>query len=134
MESALSLAAVAGALAKLHRCAPTSLRPISVLTLSLLRLLDSNFPGNPLWTMRIPPPRVNIILRNIIKISTEIGRTASDDRTAEPKMSAFEEHDQAVAFVSAWSQSKVDELLWVRDEGGLQTEIGSAQLESKRIG
>ena len=26
------------------------LRPISLLTLSLLRLLDSNFPGNPLWT------------------------------------------------------------------------------------
>ena len=25
------------------------LRPISLLTLSLLRLLDSNFPGNPLW-------------------------------------------------------------------------------------
>ena len=25
-------------------------RPISLLTLSLLRLLDSNFPGNPLWT------------------------------------------------------------------------------------
>ena len=27
-----------------------ALRPISLLTLSLLRLLDSNFPGNPLWT------------------------------------------------------------------------------------
>ena len=26
------------------------LRPISLLTLSLLRLLESNFPGNPLWT------------------------------------------------------------------------------------
>ena len=26
------------------------LRPIPLLTLSLLRLLDSNFPGNPLWT------------------------------------------------------------------------------------
>ena len=25
-------------------------RPISLLTLSLLTLLDSNFPGNPLWT------------------------------------------------------------------------------------
>ena len=26
-------------------------RPISLLTLSLLTLLDSNFPGNPLWTL-----------------------------------------------------------------------------------
>ena len=26
------------------------LHPISLLTLSLLTLLDSNFPGNPLWT------------------------------------------------------------------------------------
>ena len=26
------------------------LRPISLLTLPLLKLLASNFPGNPLWT------------------------------------------------------------------------------------
>ena len=32
-----------------------SLRPISLLTLSLLRLLDSNFPGNPLWTWAFHP-------------------------------------------------------------------------------
>ena len=40
------------------------LRPISLLTLSLLRLLDSNFPGNPLTDMRIPPLRVKILLES----------------------------------------------------------------------
>ena len=30
-------------------------RPISLLTLSLLTLLDSNFPGNPLWTWEFHP-------------------------------------------------------------------------------
>ena len=29
---------------------PPRLRPISLLTLSLLTLLESNFPGNSLWT------------------------------------------------------------------------------------
>ena len=31
------------------------LRPISLLTLSLLTLLDSSFPGNPLWTWEFHP-------------------------------------------------------------------------------
>ena len=31
------------------------IRPISLLTLSLLRLLDSNFPGNPQWTWEFHP-------------------------------------------------------------------------------
>ena len=29
---------------------PACLRPISMLSLSLLRIFDSNFPGNALWT------------------------------------------------------------------------------------
>ena len=31
------------------------LRPICLLTLSLLTLLDSNFPGNPLWALEFHP-------------------------------------------------------------------------------
>ena len=39
------------------RTLPTSywVRPIPLLTLSLLTLLDSNFPGNPLWAWKFHP-------------------------------------------------------------------------------
>ena len=43
------------------------LRPISPLRLFLLRLLDSNVPGNSLWTwpdMRIPPLQFQILLES----------------------------------------------------------------------
>ena len=38
------------------------LRPISVLRLSLLRLLDSNFPGNLLWTWEFHPLELRLCL------------------------------------------------------------------------
>ena len=38
------------------------LRPISLLILSLLRLLDSDFPGKLLMDMRIPPLELKILL------------------------------------------------------------------------
>ena len=38
------------------------LRPISLLTLSLLRLLDSNFPGNPLWAWEFHPLELRLCL------------------------------------------------------------------------
>ena len=54
------------------------LRPISLLTLSLLRLLDSNFPGSSLWSWEFPPLRINITLesnpREIHNASTATGR------------------------------------------------------------
>ena len=34
---------------------PGALRPISLLRLSLLRLLESNFPGNSLWAWKFRP-------------------------------------------------------------------------------
>ena len=37
-------------------------RPISLLALSLLRLLDSNFPGNPLWTWEFHPFKIILCL------------------------------------------------------------------------
>ena len=37
-------------------------RPISLLTLSLLTLLDSNFPGNPLWTWEFHPFKSRLCL------------------------------------------------------------------------
>ena len=55
----------------------THIRPISLLTLSLLTLLDSNFPGNSLWTWEFHP--LKIILRlsqtpEIQNVSRKIGR------------------------------------------------------------
>ena len=38
------------------------LRPISQLTLSLLRLLDSNFPGTPLWALEFHPLKLRLRL------------------------------------------------------------------------
>ena len=40
------------------------LRPISLLRLSLLRLPDSNIPGNPLWAWEFPPLRIKILLES----------------------------------------------------------------------
>ena len=40
------------------------LRPISLLTLRLLRLLDSNFPGNPPRAWEFPPLRIEIVLES----------------------------------------------------------------------
>ena len=36
------------------------LRPISLLTLSLLRLLESNFPGNSLWAWEFIPLKLRL--------------------------------------------------------------------------
>ena len=36
------------------------IRPISLLTLSLLTLLDSNFPGNPLWAWEFHPFKLRL--------------------------------------------------------------------------
>ena len=41
---------------------PTTLRPIPLLRLSLLTLLDSNFEEYALWDMRIPPLNFKILL------------------------------------------------------------------------
>ena len=41
-----------------HRCACMRVRPISLLRLSLLRLLDSNFPGSPPWAWEFHPLRL----------------------------------------------------------------------------
>ena len=38
------------------------IRPISLLTLSLLRLLGSNFPGNPLWAWEFHPLKLRLCL------------------------------------------------------------------------
>ena len=38
------------------------LRPISLLTLSLLTLLDSNLPANPLWTWELHPSKLRLCL------------------------------------------------------------------------
>ena len=47
-----------------RKAANTLLRPISLLTLSLLRLLDSNFPGNSLWAWEFHPLRIKIMLES----------------------------------------------------------------------
>ena len=52
--------------------ATLGLRPISLLRLSLLRLLDSNFPVNSLWPWEFHPW---VKPSNIHNVSTEIGRT-----------------------------------------------------------
>ena len=56
---------VGGTLLLIHTTANThtttiTVRPISLLTLSLLTLLDSNFPGNPLWTWEFDPFRLRL--------------------------------------------------------------------------
>ena len=59
-------------------------RPISLLTLSLRRLLDSNFPGNPLWTWEYHPLRLRLCSSQnhwIHNASTEIGRICKRART-----------------------------------------------------
>ena len=38
------------------------LRPISLLTLSILTLLDSSFPGNPLWAWEFHPFKLRLCL------------------------------------------------------------------------
>ena len=40
------------------------IRPILLLTLRLLRLLDSKFPGNPLWAWEFPPITISIMLES----------------------------------------------------------------------
>ena len=35
--------------------------PISILTFSLLTLLDSNFPGNPLWAWKFHPLKLRLL-------------------------------------------------------------------------
>ena len=55
-------------------------RPISLLTLSLLRLLDSNFPGNPV-DMRIPPLIIKILLEYTLKSIMLVRRLAVWPRT-----------------------------------------------------
>ena len=54
------------------------LRTISLLILSLLRLLDSNFTGNPLlWAWEFPPLEINIMLEsNPLKSTMLAGRLA----------------------------------------------------------
>ena len=55
----------------------TALRPISLRQVSLLRLLDSNFPGRSPTDMRIPPLKIKAMLQsNPAKsnASTGIGR------------------------------------------------------------
>ena len=49
------------------------LRPISLLTLSLLTLLDSSFPGNPLWTWWFHRFKLRICL-NPLKSTMLVGR------------------------------------------------------------
>ena len=51
-------------------------RPISLLRLSLLRLLDSNFPGNVLWAWKLHPLELRLYLSQNLCFSTEIGRIA----------------------------------------------------------
>ena len=52
-------------------------RPISLLTLPLLTLIDSNFPGNPILDMRIPPLEIKIVLEsNPVKSMMLVGRLA----------------------------------------------------------
>ena len=56
---------------------PTGVRPISLLSLSLLRLLDSNFPGYALWDMIIPPLKFKIMIEsNPLKSRFLVGRLA----------------------------------------------------------
>ena len=50
-------------------------RPISLLRLSLLRLLDSNFPGNPLRAWEFHPLNLRFCLSQALNLSTEICRT-----------------------------------------------------------
>ena len=54
--------------------------PISLLRLSLLRLLDSSFPGKPRWAWEFHPLNLRFCLSQTLEIhnrSTEIGRTGS---------------------------------------------------------
>ena len=44
------------------RPTPNGLRPISLLRLSLPRFVDSNFPGNSLWTRASHPLRLRFCL------------------------------------------------------------------------
>ena len=67
------------------------LRPISLLRLSLLRLLDSNFPGNYVWTWEFHPLRLRLRLcssqtSEVQNLSSQIGRTvtASTDSMHAP--------------------------------------------------
>ena len=43
------------------------LRPISLLTLSLLTLLDSNFPVNPLWAWEFHPLNLRLCLSQTLR-------------------------------------------------------------------
>ena len=43
------------------------LRPISLLRLSLLRFVDSKSPGNSPMDMRIPSPKVKILLESDLR-------------------------------------------------------------------
>ena len=40
------------------------LRPISPLTFSLLRLIDSSFPGNSLWAWEFHPLKIKVVLES----------------------------------------------------------------------
>ena len=42
------------------------IRPVSLLTLSLLRLLDSSFPGSPLWTWEFHPSTLRLCLNQTL--------------------------------------------------------------------
>ena len=46
----------------------TALRPISLLTLSLLTLLDSNFPVNPPWAWELHPLHFRLCLSGTLRI------------------------------------------------------------------
>ena len=50
-------------------------RPISLLRLSLLRLLDSDFPGNSLMGLGIPPLKLKILLESNPLISRILVRS-----------------------------------------------------------
>ena len=76
-------------------------RPISLLRLSLLRLLDSNFPGNSLWAWEFPPLRIKITLKsNPLKSIILVRRSAVSSLSSSASSSSSSSS-------SSWSPSSL---------------------------
>ena len=111
-----------------RRCEVTAVRPISLLRLSLPRLLDSNFPGNPPWALRIKM----LLESNPLKSNPPSEAGPQQQQSAKMRISESRSLGKlsAAVFHTKILHAKI---LWIKFPAELPVLWGISPLENKTL-